>query len=100
MIYQGKVTKVTIYNNTRNLTMAQVKAQMGCDIIINGGYFAGSGGNGDGGCGLVRRDDAGYPSVSPRDDIFVRRKKFWKGAHPNPKGSPAKRVFLGTRRNP
>lgn len=42
MEYICKPTKIKIYVNTGYKTMAQIKAETGCDAIINGGLFEGS----------------------------------------------------------
>ena len=42
MIYTCKPKKVSIYINTGRKTVAQVKAETGCDAIINGGLFDGA----------------------------------------------------------
>lgn len=42
MNYICKPTKIKIYVNTANKTMAQIKAETGCDAIINGGLFEGN----------------------------------------------------------
>lgn len=39
MQYICKPEKVRIYNNTAAKTAAQIKAETGCDALINGGYF-------------------------------------------------------------
>ena len=41
MEYICKPAKLQIYVNTGYKTMAQVKAETGCDAIINGGLFEG-----------------------------------------------------------
>lgn len=42
MIYTDKPQKVSIYINSAKKTITQVKAETGCDAIINGGLFEGS----------------------------------------------------------
>ena len=42
MEYICKPTKIKLYVNSANKTMAQVKAETGCDAIINGGLFEGT----------------------------------------------------------
>lgn len=42
MIYICKPKKIKIYVNTGYKTMAQIKAETGCDAIINGGLFEGN----------------------------------------------------------
>lgn len=42
MIYIVKPKKVSIYINTGKKTIAQVKAETGCDAVINGGLFDGA----------------------------------------------------------
>lgn len=39
MYYTCKPSKVSIYVNTGRKTMAQIKKELGCDIIINGGIY-------------------------------------------------------------
>ena len=39
MQYICKPARVSIYNNTTGKTAAQVKAETGCNALINGGYF-------------------------------------------------------------
>ena len=39
MQWSGKAAKVRIYVNTYKRTMQQIKAETGCDIIINGGLY-------------------------------------------------------------
>ena len=42
MYYVCRPSKVSIYVNTARKTMAQIKRETGCDIIINGGLFDGA----------------------------------------------------------
>lgn len=42
MIYTVKPKKVSIYINSAQKTIAQVKAETGCDAVINGGLFDGA----------------------------------------------------------
>lgn len=39
MQWTGKAAKVRIYVNTNRRTMQQIKAETGCDVIINGGLY-------------------------------------------------------------
>lgn len=39
MYYTCKPSKVSIYVNSARKTMAQIKKELGCDIIINGGIY-------------------------------------------------------------
>lgn len=39
MYYVAKPSKIQIYVNTARKTMAQIKKETGCDIIINGGIY-------------------------------------------------------------
>ncbi len=39
MEYRFRMKKASIYVNTKKKTLAQIKEETGCDVIINGGYY-------------------------------------------------------------
>lgn len=39
MEYRFKMKKASIYVNTKKKTLAEIKEETGCDVIINGGYY-------------------------------------------------------------
>lgn len=39
MIYTGKAAKISLYINTQRKSAAQVKAELGCTAVINGGIY-------------------------------------------------------------